>query len=80
MVEKEVSKEVKVVPTGAKVIALVMIPAVVALNYVGGVIVEVLKLPIWGDTWANMLGTLVSGFVIGAVGVFLYNIVMALTI
>ncbi|MCX8193610.1 MAG: hypothetical protein N3G77_07375 [Nitrososphaeria archaeon] len=76
---KEV-REVKVAPTAAKIIAVVMIPAIVALNYVGGVIVEVLKLPIWGDTWATMLGTLISGFWVGAVGGFLYNIVMALTV
>ncbi|MEM3713085.1 MAG: hypothetical protein QXU28_00400 [Nitrososphaerota archaeon] len=73
-------REVEVVPTAAKITAVVMIPAVVALNYVGGVIVEVLKLPIWGDTWATMLGTLISGFWVGAVGGFLYNIVMALTV
>lgn len=74
------AKEVKVVPTGAKIVAVVMIPAIVALNYVGGVIVEVLKLPIWGDTWATMLGTLIAGFWVGALGGFLYNIVMALTV
>lgn len=73
-------REVKVVPIAARITAVVMIPAIVALNYVGGVIVEVLKLPIWGDTWATMLGTLISGFWVGAIGGFLYNIVMALTV
>jgi energy-coupling factor transport system substrate-specific component len=40
--------EVEVIPTGAKVLAVVMIPTIAALNYVGGVIVELLKAPIWG--------------------------------
>ena len=73
-------KEKVVVPLGAKVLAVVMVPAVIALNYAGGVIVELLKLPIWGDTWATMLGVLISGFWVGAVGGFLYNIIMALTV
>jgi len=58
--------EVEVIPTGAKVLAVVMIPTIAALNYVGGVIVELLKAPIWGDTWATMLGTLISGSGLGA--------------
>ena len=74
------SKAVEVVPMGAKILAVVMVPAIAALNYVGGVIVEMLKLPIWGDTWATMLGTMISGFWVGAVGGFLYNIIMALTV
>ena len=76
----EEAREKKVVPTGAKVVAAVLIPAIAALNYAGGVIVEVLKLPLWGDTWATMLGTLISGFWVGAIGGFLYNIIMALTV
>jgi energy-coupling factor transport system substrate-specific component len=69
--------EVKVIPTGARVLAVVMIPTIAALNYVGGVIVELLKAPIWGDTWATMLGTLISGFWVGSIGGLLYNIIMA---
>lgn len=64
----------------ARILAVVMIPTVAALNYVGGVLVELTKAPIWGDTWASMLGTLISGFWVGAVGGFLYNIIMALTV
>ena len=66
-------------PTGKAIIAVVLIPTIAALNYVGGVIVEALKAPIWGDTWATMLGTLIGGFWIGAIGGFLYNIIMAFT-
>ncbi|MEM2896368.1 MAG: hypothetical protein QW265_04665 [Candidatus Bathyarchaeia archaeon] len=73
-------KEKEVVPTGAKILAIVMIPTIAALNYVGGVLVEVTKAPIWGDTWATMLGTLISGFWVGAIGGFLYNIIMAFTL
>ncbi|GBC68324.1 hypothetical protein HRbin01_00003 [archaeon HR01] len=76
----ETSGEVEVVPTGAKILAVVMIPTIAALNYVGGVIVELLKAPIWGDTWATMLGTLISGFWVGSIGGFLYNIIMAFTL
>lgn len=73
-------KEKEVIPTGAKILAVVMIPTIAALNYVGGVIVEVTKAPIWGDTWATMLGTLIAGFWVGAIGGFLYNIIMAFTL
>lgn len=73
--------EVKeITPAGKAVIAAVLIPTIAALNYVGGVIVEALKAPIWGDTWATMLGTLIAGFWVGAAGGFLYNIIMALTV
>lgn len=71
-------KEVK--PAGKAVIAIVLIPTIAALNYVGGVLVEALKAPIWGDTWATILGTLIGGFWVGAAGGFLYNIIMALTV
>lgn len=67
-------------PSGKAVIAAVLIPTIAALNYVGGVIVEALKAPIWGDTWATILGTLIGGFWVGAAGGFLYNIIMALTV
>jgi energy-coupling factor transport system substrate-specific component len=77
----KMSQEVKEIsPMGKAIIAVVLIPTIAALNYVGGVIVEALKAPIWGDTWATMLGTLIGGFWIGAVGGFLYNIIMALTV
>jgi len=74
------SKSREVVPTGAKIMAVVMIPVIAGLNYVTGVIVETLKLPIWGDTWATMLGTLISGVWVGAIGGFLYNLIMAMTV
>lgn len=75
------SREVREVKsTGAAILAVVMIPTIAALNYVSGVIVTLLQLPIWGDTWATMLGTLISGFAVGATGGFLYNIIMALTL
>ncbi|MEM0088052.1 MAG: hypothetical protein QXT33_03690 [Thermofilum sp.] len=67
-------------PAGKAVIAAVLVPTIAALNYVGGVIVEALKAPIWGDTWATILGTLIAGFWVGAAGGFLYNIIMALTV
>jgi energy-coupling factor transport system substrate-specific component len=75
------SQEIREVsPTGKAIIAVVLIPTIAALNYVGGVIVEALKAPIWGDTWATILGTFIGGFWVGAVGGFLYNIIMALTV
>jgi len=78
---KMTAQEVReVTPTGKAIIAVVLIPTIAALNYVGGVIVEALKAPIWGDTWATILGTLIGGFWVGAIGGFLYNIIMALTV
>jgi len=65
MTEKE---EVKVVPTVAKILVAVMITTIAALNYVGGVLVELTKALIWGDTWASMLGTLIFGFWVVAIG------------
>jgi len=67
-------------PTGFVILQIVLIPVIAALNYVTGVIVNILKLPLFMDTWATMFGTVVAGLWVGAAGGFLYNIVMAFTV
>ena len=67
-------------PSGFAILQIVLIPVIAALNYVTGVIVNILKLPIFLDTWATMFGTIVAGLWVGAAGGFLYNIIMAFTL
>lgn len=67
-------------PKGKEILWIVMIPAVAALNYVTGVIVNTLKLPLFLDTWATSFGVLIGGLLLGATGGFLYNIIMAFTL
>jgi energy-coupling factor transport system substrate-specific component len=67
-------------PSGFAILQIVLIPVIAALNYVTGVIINILKLPIFMDTWATMFGTIVAGLWVGAAGGFLYNIIMAFTL
>ncbi|HJX24026.1 MAG TPA: hypothetical protein VJ574_06475 [Candidatus Bathyarchaeia archaeon] len=66
-------------PSGFAILQVVLIPVIAALNYVTGVIINLLKLPLFMDTWATMFGTVVAGLWVGIAGGFLYNIVMAFT-
>lgn len=66
-------------PSGFAILQVVLIPVIAALNYVTGVIINLLKLPLFMDTWATMFGTIVAGLWVGIAGGFLYNIVMAFT-
>jgi len=67
-------------PAGFAILQIVLVPVIAALNYVTGVIINILKLPLFMDTWATMFGTIVAGLWIGAAGGFLYNIIMAFTL
>ena len=67
-------------PAGFTILQIVLIPVIAALNYVTGVIINILKLPLFMDTWATMFGTVVAGLWVGAAGGFLYNIIMAFTL
>jgi len=67
-------------PAGFAILQIVLIPVIAALNYVTGVIINILKLPLFMDTWATMFGTVVAGVWVGAAGGFLYNIIMAFTL
>ena len=67
-------------PAGFAILQIVLIPVIAALNYVTGVIINILKLPLFMDTWATMFGTIVAGVWVGAAGGFLYNIIMAFTL
>jgi energy-coupling factor transport system substrate-specific component len=66
-------------PAGFAILQVVLIPVIAALNYVTGVVINLLKLPLFMDTWATMFGTVVAGLWVGMAGGFLYNIVMAFT-
>lgn len=67
-------------PAGFAILQVVLIPVIAALNYVTGVVINLLKLPLFMDTWATMFGTVVAGLWVGAAGGFLYNIIMAFTL
>lgn len=67
-------------PSGFAILQIVLIPVIAALNYVTGVIINILKLPLFMDTWATMFGAMVAGVWVGAAGGFLYNIIMAFTL
>ena len=76
---KSVPPTIVTKPAGFAILQVVLIPVIAALNYVTGVVINLLKLPLFMDTWATMFGTVVAGLWVGAAGGFLYNIVMAFT-
>lgn len=76
---KKIQPTVITKPSGFVILQVVLIPVIAALNYVTGVIINLLKLPLFMDTWATMFGTVVAGLWVGIAGGFLYNIVMAFT-
>jgi len=76
---KSVKPTVVTKPAGFAILQVVLIPVIAALNYVTGVVINLLKLPLFMDTWATMFGTVVAGLWVGIAGGFLYNIVMAFT-
>jgi len=76
---KKIQPTVITKPSGFAILQVVLIPVIAALNYVTGVIINLLKLPLFMDTWATMFGTVVAGLWVGIAGGFLYNIVMAFT-
>ena len=76
---KKIQPTVITKPSGFAILQVVLIPVIAALNYVTGVIINLLKLPLFMDTWATMFGTVVAGLWVGMAGGFLYNIVMAFT-
>jgi len=65
---------------GETILKIVLIPVIAALNYVTGAIVTLTRLPAFLDTWATSFGVIVAGLWVGALGGFLYNIIMALTL
>jgi energy-coupling factor transport system substrate-specific component len=76
---KKVQPTVITKPAGFAILQVVLVPVIAALNYVTGVVINLLKLPLFMDTWATMFGTVVAGLWVGMAGGFLYNIVMAFT-
>jgi len=76
---KSVQPTIVTRPAGFAILQVVLIPVIASLNYVTGVVINLLKLPLFMDTWATMFGTVVAGLWVGIAGGFLYNIVMAFT-
>ena len=51
---KSVKPTVVTKPAGFAILQVVLIPLIAALNYVTGVVINLLKLPLFMDTWATM--------------------------
>lgn len=59
--------------------ALVLIPAAVAINYMGKLFAQVLKLPLWLDAIGTVLAALLGGPIVGAICGAINNIIYGLT-
>ena len=55
---------------------VIMIAAVVLLNYLAVQIAIFLKIPFFLDTWATSLGVMAGGLWVGLIGGILYNLIM----
>src|SRR3990172_11411984 len=73
---KKIQPTVIIKPSGFAILQVVLIPVIAALNYVTGVIINLLKLPLFMDTWATMFGTVVAGLWGGIAGGFVVKIVV----
>ncbi|MBP3886564.1 MAG: ECF transporter S component [Cellulosilyticum sp.] len=59
--------------------ALVLIPAAVAINYIGKLFAGMLKLPLWLDAIGTVLSALLAGPIVGAICGAINNIIYGLT-
>ncbi len=59
--------------------SLVLIPAAVAINYIGKSFAGVLKLPLWLDAIGTVLASMLAGPIIGALCGAINNIIYGLT-
>ena len=59
--------------------ALALIPAGVGINFVGKLLVSVLKAPLWLDSIGTILSAMLAGPIVGAIVGLLNNVVVALT-
>ncbi|GAB2028256.1 ECF transporter S component [Lactovum odontotermitis] len=59
--------------------ALVLIPAGVAINYVGQTLAQALKLPLWLDSIGTILSAFLAGPIVGALVGAINNIIYGLT-
>ena len=58
---------------------LVLIPASIAINYVGKLIAATLKLPLWLDSIGTILSAFLGGPIVGAISGFVNNIIYGFT-
>lgn len=58
---------------------LVLIPAAIAINYVGKLIAETLKLPLWLDAIGTILSAFLGGPIVGAISGGVTNLIYGLT-
>jgi energy-coupling factor transport system substrate-specific component len=61
-------------------LALVLIPVGIAINYVGGLLVKLLQLPLFLDAIGTVVVSIVAGPWVGALTGTLYNIIFGLTV
>ncbi|MDR0300199.1 MAG: ECF transporter S component [Streptococcaceae bacterium] len=59
--------------------ALVLIPAGVAINYVGQTLAQALKLPLWLDSIGTVISAFLAGPIVGALVGAINNIIYGLT-
>ena len=61
-------------------VALVLIPAVIGINYLGKLFAELLKLPLWLDSIGTVLASMLAGPIIGAISGIINNFIYGFTV
>lgn len=61
-------------------IVIALIPIAVAINYLGKVIIETLKLPLWLDSIGTVIASMLAGPLIGAFTGLINNIIYGFTL
>lgn len=59
--------------------ALVLIPVAVGINYIGKLVVSLLKLPLWLDSIGTVLASMLAGPIVGALSGAINNIIYGFT-
>ncbi|AXI10037.1 ECF transporter S component [Oceanobacillus zhaokaii] len=61
-------------------IVIALIPIAVAINYLGKVVIEILKLPLWLDSIGTVISSMLAGPLIGAFTGLINNIIYGFTL
>lgn len=59
--------------------ALVLIPAAIGINYLGKLVAELLRLPLWLDSIGTVLSSMLAGPIIGALTGIINNVIYGFT-
>ncbi|MGG0644634.1 ECF transporter S component [Sporosarcina gallistercoris] len=59
--------------------ALVLIPAAIGINYLGKLVTELLRLPLWLDSIGTVLSSMLAGPIIGALTGIINNVIYGFT-